>query len=130
MKLCDDSFWSGEYVRDGALALLPYATAQYCRDLQARDLKLPGDVKDNLVMPQSISDLFRSGGPSYAKVLYSQSANPGLVLRNKQPFPVSKLDVPKAGKQPPKNPKTPTKKPTKVTKQPAKKPVKRSNRLG
>ena len=129
-KLCDDSFWSGEYVRDGALALLPYATAQYCRNLQARDLKLPGDVKDNLVMPQSISDLFRSGGPSYAKVLYSQSANPGLVLRNKQPFPVAKLDVPKAGKQPPKNPKTPTKKPTKVTKQPAKKPVKRSNRLG
>ncbi|KAM0690183.1 hypothetical protein Q7P36_008950 [Cladosporium allicinum] len=128
--LCRDIFWSGEYVRDGALALLPYATAQYCRDLQARDLKLPGDVKDNLVMPQSISDLFRSGGPSYAKVLYSQSANPGLVLRNKQPFPVAKLDVPKAGKQPPKNPKTPTKKPTKVTKQPAKKPVKRSNRLG
>ena len=47
--------------------------------------RVAGDVKDNLEIPQSISDLFRSGGPSYAKVLYSQSTNPDLVLRRQKP---------------------------------------------
>jgi hypothetical protein len=132
LKLCDNGFWSGEYARDGAIALLPWATAEYCRGLQ------PANSHDNLVVPQSISDLFRSAGPSYAKVLYSQSANPGLVLRSQERPRVAKLDVPKAGKKRPrdgsngkdkssvpKNPKTPTKKPDRVTKQPAKRPARR-----
>jgi hypothetical protein len=132
LKLCDDGFWSGEYARDGALALLPWATAEFCREEQAEN------SHDELTMPQSISDLFRSGGPSYAKVLYSQSANPGLLLRIQELFPVAKLDVPKAGKRrpgnggngkdgssAPKNPRTPTKKPDRVTKQPAKRPTMR-----
>jgi hypothetical protein len=132
LKLCDDGFWSGEYVRGGALALLPEPTAVYCREAQACN------SHDELLMPKSISDLFRSEGPSYAKVLYSQSANPGLVLRSQQPLSVAALRFPQASKRRPgngsngkdassvpKNPKTPTKKPNKVTKQPAKRPTRR-----
>ena len=121
MKICEDGFWSGEYARDGALALLPWAAAECCRELEA------DNVKDNLVMLQSISDL--SGGPSYAKVLYSQSANPGLVLRNQQPDPVVRLGVPKAGKSPAqRTSKRQEAEYCKVTKQPAKRPAKRPAR--
>jgi hypothetical protein len=85
MKLCDDGFWSGEYVRDGALALVPWAAAECSREINAKNPRVAGDVKDNLEIPQSMSSLFRSGGPSYAKVLYSQSTNPDLVLRGQNP---------------------------------------------
>jgi hypothetical protein len=84
LKLCDDDFWSGEYVRDGALALVPWAAAECSREINANPLRVAGDIKDNLKIPQSISDLFRDGGPSYAKVLYSQSSNPGHVLRGQK----------------------------------------------
>jgi hypothetical protein len=84
MKLCDDDFWSGEYIRDGAVALVPWTAAECSREINANILRVVGDVKENLKIPQSISDLFRSGGPSYAKVLYSQSSNPGHVLRGQK----------------------------------------------
>ena len=84
LKLCDDDFWSGEYVRNGALALVPWAAAECSREINANPLRVSGDIKENLKIPQSISDLFRSGGPSYAKVLYSQSSNPGHVLRGQK----------------------------------------------
>jgi hypothetical protein len=31
LKLCDDDFWSGEYVRRGAKALIPKDVAKSCR---------------------------------------------------------------------------------------------------
>ena len=81
MKLLDDDFWSGEYVRLGAVALLPEVVANYCRKQQLKPLRVMGDVNANVLVPQSITDLFRCGGPSYAKVLYPRSCNTKLVLR-------------------------------------------------
>ncbi|KAM0692484.1 hypothetical protein Q7P36_008687 [Cladosporium allicinum] len=89
-NLCDDDFWSGEYVRRGAKALVPYEIAKTCRDERDTYSEDPGDVEANLNIPLSIRDLFwRRNTPSYAQRLYSHCSNPDLVLRSEQPGPAS-----------------------------------------
>jgi hypothetical protein len=89
-KLCGDDFWSDEYVRRGAKALVPYEIAKVCREESDTYSKDPGDIEANIIIPLSIRDLFRrSNVPSYAKRLYSHCSNPDLVLRSEQPGPVS-----------------------------------------
>lgn len=62
MKLLDDNFWSGEYVRRGARTLIPEDIAQSCRDQRDRYEKVPGIHRANTKIPISIRDLFRSWG--------------------------------------------------------------------
>ena len=84
MKLFDDNFWSGEYVRRGAKALIPAIIAQVCRAERDRYERKPGIHRANGDIPISIRDLYRSGGPSYAKRLYHEFSNPDLILRSEQ----------------------------------------------
>lgn len=85
-NLCDDDFWSGEYVRRGAKALVPHEIAKACRDERDTYSEDPGDVEANLNIPLSIRDLFRRRNiPSYAQRLYSHCSNPDLILRSEQP---------------------------------------------
>jgi len=86
MKLCGDEFWSGEYVRRGARALVPKAVAKACCCVCGEENSWVDEeaTKANLLIPLSIRDLFRDGGPSYAKRWYSGWTNPGLVLRSDQ----------------------------------------------
>jgi hypothetical protein len=84
LKLFDDNFWSGEYVRRGAKALIPAEIAQSCRDQRDRYERKPGIHRAHTKIPISIRDLYRSGGPSYAQRLYSEFSNPDLILRSEQ----------------------------------------------
>jgi hypothetical protein len=84
MKLFDDNFWSGEYVRRGAKALIPKEVAQSCRSQRDRYERKPGIHRANTKIPISIRDLYRSGGPSYAQRLYHEFSNPDLILRSEQ----------------------------------------------
>jgi hypothetical protein len=88
-KLCDDNFWSGEYVRRGAESLVPDEIAKVCRAERDTYSQDPNDILANLRIPLSIRDLFRSGGPSYAQSKYSDFTNANLVLRNDQISSVS-----------------------------------------
>lgn len=76
VKLFNDGFWEGdtsEYAVYGALALIPGQVAFSC---------ISGE-KDTMSksIPLSIKDLFRGGGPSYAKKRYARFANPERKLR-------------------------------------------------
>jgi hypothetical protein len=84
VKLFDDNFWSGEYVRRGAKALIPKEVARSCRAQRDRYERKPGIHRANTKIPISIRDLYRSGGPSYAKRLYHEFSNPDLILRSEQ----------------------------------------------
>jgi hypothetical protein len=89
LKLCDDDFWSGEYVRRGTKALIPKDVATSCRKQRDRYMKTPGVLRANTKIPLSIRDLFRSGGPSYAKSIYDNCWNLDLILRSEQTGPES-----------------------------------------
>jgi hypothetical protein len=76
VKLVSDKFWDDDYVKHGALALVPQVIQQLCRS----------EKKNNTTraIPQSIRDLFRSDATdarSYAEKKYSRPANPDRVVR-------------------------------------------------
>lgn len=73
MKLFDEGFWEGEYLKLGAVALVPYHLAEIC-------LTKPSNNTYKSI-PLSIRDLFRDGGPSYAQKKYARFANPERKLR-------------------------------------------------
>lgn len=80
MKLSDDDFWeaeSGEYLQEGAFALIPDCVPPLCE---------PGNDEDTHLydaLPLSIRDIFRTEGPSYAKRMYAGYANPERQLRTR-----------------------------------------------
>jgi hypothetical protein len=73
VQLVSDEFWDDDYVEHGALALVPQVIQELCR----------GGPENNTTraIPQSIRDLFQSGGRSYAEKKYSRLANPDRVVR-------------------------------------------------
>jgi hypothetical protein len=97
LKLGDDDFWSGEYVRRGAKALIPRAIAQSCRDQRDRYMRKPGLLRAHTKIPVIIRDLYRSWGPSYAKTMYENCWNPDLILRSEQAGPLQESDVVSSG---------------------------------
>ena len=79
MKLSDDDFWeadSGEYIQQGAFALIPDCVPPLCE---------PENEDTHLyeAIPLSIRDLFKTEGPSYAKRMYASYANPERQLRTR-----------------------------------------------
>jgi hypothetical protein len=71
--LVSDKFWDDDYVKHGALALVPQVIQQLCRS-----------EKENITtrgIQQSIRDLFLSDARSYAEKKYGGSANPDRVIR-------------------------------------------------
>ena len=79
MKLSDDDFWeaeSGEYVQQGAFALIPDCVPPLCGP-ESEDAHLYEAI------PLSIRDLFKTEGPSYAKRMYASYANPERQLRTR-----------------------------------------------
>lgn len=73
----ENKFWSGEYAEHGARALVPKDVAETCRSHLAEMARGEESLEERHVMiPQSITDLFRKKGPSYAQRLYSESSNP------------------------------------------------------
>jgi hypothetical protein len=73
VKLVSDTFWDHDYVKHGALALIPQVVQQLYRSGKQNNTTRG--------IPQSIRDLFQSGGRSYAEKKYGQSANPDRVVR-------------------------------------------------
>jgi hypothetical protein len=73
MKLSDDDFWNGEYLERGALALIPESIADLIRSGNR------GVVARSI--PESIRDLFRTKGPSYAQKKYARYTNSERTLR-------------------------------------------------
>lgn len=71
VKLCSDNFWEGEYLQQGAIALVPDVVRNLCRAGK-------GDTITKGI-PPSIRELFRhnAGGKSYAEKKYPRSAKPG-----------------------------------------------------
>ena len=92
-SLCDDDFWSGEYVRCRAAALVPYQIAKSCREERDTYSQDRGDdVEAHFIIPLSIRDLFRrSDVLSYGQRHFPHRSNPDLVLRSEQPDPASKF---------------------------------------
>lgn len=75
-KLSDDTFWeaeTGEYAERGAFALIPKSVARCCASGATTNM--------GKSIPLSIKDLFREGGPSYAKKKYARFVNPFRKLR-------------------------------------------------
>lgn len=76
LKLSDEDFWTGEYVRLGAHALIPDMVPVACRPEHH-------NTRFYKAIPLSIRDLFRTEGPSYAKKKYACFANPERQLRTR-----------------------------------------------
>lgn len=70
VKLCSDHFWEGEYLQQGAVALIPDVVRNLCRAGK-------GDIITKGI-PPSIRELFlqNAGGKSYAEKKYPRSTKP------------------------------------------------------
>jgi hypothetical protein len=79
MKLSNEDFWTGAYVELGVFALFPDEVHLACRP----------EFRNHPVykaLPLSIRDLFRTGGPNYAKKKYVRYSNPERQLRQRPEY--------------------------------------------
>jgi hypothetical protein len=75
IKLCSDEFWKGEYLQQGAVALIPDVVRALCRAGK-------GDIITKGI-PPSIRELFRrnAGAKSYAEKKYARFIKPSSGMR-------------------------------------------------
>jgi hypothetical protein len=85
--LYSDDFWENDYVKRGALSLIPTPVRNLCRSTKSNNATKG--------IPQSIRDLFRDSPKSYAEKKYARFANPNRTIRTAPEEPDDWISDPK-----------------------------------